>query len=143
MGRKATDAKRKRTVGDARLRDSGHRGLLGFFALDGAAYRAGALPSRVKALLGLTSALVLRSDESVVDHLDHCVEEGVSRPEILEAFHVALVVGGSTLTPHLRSAMAVLDDLLPEKKRPKRKKVARKRKAPAAKKKVDPKKVGS
>jgi len=144
MGRKTTDARRKREKGDARLRDSGHRGLLGFLTLDGAAYRAGALPSRTKALLGLTASLVLRADEAVVDHLDHCATEGVSRPEILEAFHVALVVGGSTVTPHLRTAMAMLDDLLPEKKRKaKRKRAAAKKKAPTAKRKVIPGKATS
>ncbi len=72
-----TDAGRKRHAENARIRDSGHRGILGFMAIDGSACRAGALPRRVKGLLGLTAALVLRSDEAVESHLERCAKEKV------------------------------------------------------------------
>ena len=40
-----------------------------------------------------------------------CREEGVSDPEFFDAFAVALVVGGSIVIPHLRHAVARLEEL--------------------------------
>jgi hypothetical protein len=40
---------------------------------------------------------------------------GVTREEFLDAFNVALVVGGSITIPHLRRAVERLDGLLGEK----------------------------
>jgi alkylhydroperoxidase/carboxymuconolactone decarboxylase family protein YurZ len=43
------------------------------------------------------------------------VEVGVTREEFLDAFNVALVVGGSITIPHLRRAVERLDQLLEAK----------------------------
>ena len=40
------------------------------------------------------------------------VGAGVTRPEFLDAFNVALVVGGSITIPHLRRAIDRLDQVL-------------------------------
>ena len=40
-----------------------------------------------------------------------CAEEGVSDEEFLETFSVGLVVGGSIVIPHLRRAVATLDEV--------------------------------
>jgi hypothetical protein len=40
------------------------------------------------------------------------VNAGVTRPEFLDAFNVALVVGGSITIPHLRRAIDRLDQTL-------------------------------
>jgi AhpD family alkylhydroperoxidase len=82
-----------------------------FFALDARAYDAGALDTRTKELLGLVASLVLRCDDCVSYHLVRCAEEGVSDDELLEALSVGLVVGGSIVIPHLRRAVATLDEL--------------------------------
>ena len=82
-----------------------------FFALDTRAYEAGALPVRTKELMGLVASLVLRCDDCVTYHIVRCREEGVTRPEFLEAFNVALVVGGSITIPHMRRAVATLDEV--------------------------------
>jgi AhpD family alkylhydroperoxidase len=82
-----------------------------FFALDGRAYEAGALGTRTKELLGLVASLVLRCDDCVTYHVVRCREEGVSEEEMIEAFAVGLVVGGSIVIPHLRRAMARLEEL--------------------------------
>jgi AhpD family alkylhydroperoxidase len=67
----------------ARLNDvvleSGHLGIKRFFALDEQAYRSGALPAKVKELLGLVASLVMRCDAGVSYHLIRCREEGVTR----------------------------------------------------------------
>jgi AhpD family alkylhydroperoxidase len=82
-----------------------------FFALDQRAYEAGALGVRTKEMLGLVSSLVLRCDDCVTYHLLRCHEEGVTREEFLEIFSVGLVVGGSIVIPHLRRAMARLEEI--------------------------------
>ena len=82
-----------------------------FFALDTQTYKAGALDVKTKELMGLSASMVLRCDDCVTYHVVRCREEGVTRPEFLEAFNVALVVGGSITIPHLRRAVATLDEV--------------------------------
>jgi alkylhydroperoxidase/carboxymuconolactone decarboxylase family protein YurZ len=53
--------------------------------------------------------MVLRCDDCVGYHIEQCLAQGVSREEMLEAFNVALVVGGSIVIPHLRRAFAYMD----------------------------------
>jgi AhpD family alkylhydroperoxidase len=82
-----------------------------FFALDSRAYEAGALGVKTKEMLGLVSSLVLRCDDCITYHVVRCREEGVSDEEMLEVFAVGLVVGGSIVIPHLRRAMARLEEV--------------------------------
>jgi AhpD family alkylhydroperoxidase len=82
-----------------------------FFALDDRTYKSGALDSRTKELLGLVASMVLRCDDCITYHVIRCKEEGVSDEELMEAFSVGLVVGGSIVIPHLRRAVALLDEL--------------------------------
>jgi AhpD family alkylhydroperoxidase len=82
-----------------------------FFNLDSQAYRAGALPTRTKELLGLVASMVLRCDDCVFYHLDRCHDEGVADDELQEAMSIALVVGGSIVIPHLRRAVRAWEEL--------------------------------
>lgn len=82
-----------------------------FFALDTRTYETGALPVKTKELMGLVASLVMRCDDCVTYHLIRCREEGVSHAELFEAFAVGLVVGGSIVIPHLRRAVARLEEL--------------------------------
>lgn len=82
-----------------------------FFNVDAGVYRDGALPARVKELLGLASSLVLRCDDCVAYHLTRCREEGVTDAELEEALAVGLVVGGSVTIPHLRRAFQRWEEL--------------------------------
>ncbi len=82
-----------------------------FFALDSRAYEAEALGVKTKEMLGLVASLVLRCDDCVTYHVVRCKEEGVTDEEMLEVFAVGLVVGGSIVIPHLRQAMARLEEL--------------------------------
>jgi AhpD family alkylhydroperoxidase len=94
-----------------RLLGAGNLEIKRFFALDSRAYEPGALPARTKELLGLVASVVLRCDDCITYHLVRCREEGVTFDELLESFNVALVVGGSITIPHLRRAMATLEEL--------------------------------
>ena len=82
-----------------------------FFALDTQTYQAGSLDVKTKELLGLTASLVLRCDDCISYHVAQCLEAGVNRDEMFEAFSVGLVVGGSIVIPHLRRAVDFLDQL--------------------------------
>jgi AhpD family alkylhydroperoxidase len=75
-----------------------------FFNVDAGVYRDGALPAKLKEMLGLVASLALRCDDCVTYHLTRCREEGVSDAELEEALAVGLVVGGSVVIPHLRRA---------------------------------------
>lgn len=94
-----------------RILASGNLDIKRFFALDSRAYEDGALPVRTKELLGLVASLVLRCDDCVSYHLVRCAEEGLSDEEILETLSVGLVVGGSIVIPHLRRAVATLEEI--------------------------------
>ena len=105
--------KAEREEGNARILACDHQGIKRFFRLDTAAYEDGALEGRTKELLGLVASMVLRCNDCVDYHIEQCVKAKWSREEIVDAMNVALVVGGSIVIPHMRHAMASLDELLP------------------------------
>src|SRR6478609_838168 len=103
---------RYRAAMNEKLTGGDHLGIKRFFALDTQAYEDGALDKRTKELLGLVASTVLRCDDCITYHVKQCVLVGVTRLEFLDAFNVALVVGGSITIPHLRRAIDRLDQLL-------------------------------
>jgi AhpD family alkylhydroperoxidase len=96
---------------NARILESDNLEIKRFFALDTRAYEQGVLPVKTKELLGLVASLVLRCDDCVTYHVIRCKEEGVTRAEFLETLNIGLVVGGSITIPHLRRAVATLDEI--------------------------------
>ena len=96
---------------NAAILAAGNVNINRFFALDTRAYEPGALPTKTKELLGLVASMVLRCDDCITYHVIRCREEGVTDAEFHDAFSVALVVGGSIVIPHLRRAVARLEEL--------------------------------
>ena len=96
---------------NAAILEAGNLNINRFFALDSRTYETGALPVKTKELLGLVASMVLRCDDCITYHLIRCREEGVTDAELYDAFAVALVVGGSIVIPHLRRAVARLEEL--------------------------------
>jgi len=82
-----------------------------FYSLDSQVYRDGALPAKVKQLLGLVASFVLRCDDCIRYHIIHCREKGVTNEEFVEALAIGVVVGGSITIPHLRRALRMWDDM--------------------------------
>jgi AhpD family alkylhydroperoxidase len=82
-----------------------------FFALDAKTYEEGALDARTKELAGLSASLVLRCDDCIAYHLIRCKELGCTDQQVWEILNVGLIVGGSIVIPHLRRAVALLDEL--------------------------------
>lgn len=105
---------RYRAEMNEKLLSSNHLGIKRFFALDTQAYEEGVLDRRTKEMLGLVASIVLRCDDCITYHIKQCVGAGVGRPELLEVFNIALVVGGSITIPHLRRAIDRVDKTLAE-----------------------------
>ena len=103
---------RYRAAMNEKLVGSDHLGIKRFFALDKQAYEDGALDKRTKELMGLTASTVLRCDDCITYHIKQCAEIGITREQFLDAFNVALVVGGSITIPHLRRAIERVDQIL-------------------------------
>ncbi|GMU82078.1 MAG: alkyl hydroperoxide reductase AhpD [Planctomycetota bacterium] len=82
-----------------------------FFALDGKTYEDGALDARTKELAGLSASLVLRCDDCIAYHVIRCKELGCTDEQVWEILNVGLIVGGSIVIPHLRRAVALLDEI--------------------------------
>ncbi len=93
-----------------KILERGNLQIKRFFNLDTQAYNDGALPRKVKELLGLVASLVLRCDDCITYHIIQCVEQKVSDEEFFEVFNVGLIVGGSITIPHLRSAVEMLEE---------------------------------
>jgi len=100
-----------RTKMNERILATDHRAIKRFFGVDTLTYEPGALDARTKEMLGLVASMVLRCDDCVSYHIIQCKKEGVSDSELLDVFSVALTVGGSIVVPHLRRAVAFLDEL--------------------------------
>ena len=75
------------------------------YNIDTNTYMDGALPAKVKEMLGLATSMVLRCDDCIKYHLEKCYEQGVTTEELFEVFAVADVVGGTIVIPHLRRAV--------------------------------------
>jgi len=86
-----------------------HLGIKRFYNLDSSAYQDSALDGKTKELLGLTASMVLRCNDCIDYHILQCVEAGWSDEELIDAFNIALIVGGSIVIPHLRHAVETLD----------------------------------
>ena len=112
MAKEVDDFQKFRAELNEEILNCGHLGIKRFFALDTQAYEDGALDKRTKELMGLTGSIVLRCDDCITYHIKQCAEAGVSREQFLDAFNVALVVGGSITIPHLRRAVERLDQIL-------------------------------
>lgn len=81
-----------------------------FFTLDTKTYEPGALDGKTKELLGLSASMVLRCDDCIAYHIDQCILAGATDEELFETFDIALIVGGSIVIPHLRRAVAFVDE---------------------------------
>lgn len=94
-----------------RIRSEQNLSINRFFTLDTQAYADGALDTRSKELAGLAASLVLRCDDCIAYHVIRCRELGVTNAQIWEILNVGLVIGGSIVIPHLRRAVALLDEI--------------------------------
>ena len=115
MKRKISETRKYRLDMNEKILNSCFRDFNKFFTLDNKAYIDGALPAKMKELMGLVGSMVLRCNDCIFYHIDRSIQEGATRRELYEAFNIGLIIGGSIVIPHLRYAMEILDELLTEK----------------------------
>ena len=94
-----------------RILAADNRAIKRFFGVDTLTYEPGKLDAKTKEMLGLVASMVLRCDDCVSYHIMQCRTKGVTDEEMFEIFSVALTVGGSIVIPHLRRAVAFLDEV--------------------------------
>ena len=111
MGKRLEEFQSFRSKMNERILGADNRAIKRFFGVDTLTYEAGALDAKTKEMLGLVSSMVLRCDDCISYHILQCKEQGVTDKEMLEIFSVALTVGGSIVIPHLRRAVAFLDEI--------------------------------
>lgn len=99
----------KREKMNNKIMNLDHLGIKRFFNLDTNAYKDGALSAKTKELLGLVASTALRCNDCIDYHLEQCAASGSNKEEIIDALHVALVVGGSIVIPHLRHAVSTIE----------------------------------
>ncbi len=116
MSNRVEDFNEFRTRMNERILGTDHRAIKRFFGVDTLTYEKGALDARTKEMLGLVASMVLRCDDCVAYHILQCKKEGVTDEEMFDIFSVALVVGGSIVIPHLRRAVAFLDEANAQRK---------------------------
>ncbi len=110
MGERVDQFNDFRSKMNKRILEAENRAIKRFFSVDTLTYEEGKLDAKTKEMLGLVASMVLRCDDCVAYHILQCKKEGVTDEELFEIFSVALVVGGSIVIPHLRRAVAFLDD---------------------------------
>lgn len=115
MKKSTSETRKYRTDMNDKILNSGFRDYNKFFALDNKAYVEGALPVKMKELMGLVGSMVLRCNDCIFYHIDRSIQEGASKEELLEAFNISLIIGGSIVIPHLRYAFEVMEEILSEK----------------------------
>jgi len=111
MGKRVDEFQSFRKKMNERILNVDNRAIKRFFGVDTLTYEPGALDVKTKEMLGLASSMVLRCDECVSYHIMQCKENGVTDEEMFEVFSVALTVTESIVIPHLRRAVAFLDEL--------------------------------
>ena len=116
MGTKVSEFNAFRSKMNERILGTDHRAIKRFFGVDTLTYEPGALNVKTKEMLGLVASMVLRCDDCVSYHIIQCNNEGVTDDELLDVFSVALTVGGSIVIPHMRRAVAFLDEFNAENK---------------------------
>lgn len=100
-----------REMMNKRILGAQHLGINRFFTLDGKAYEDGSLDVKTKEFAGLAASMVLRCDDCIAYHVIRCKELGATDAQMMEIFNVGLIVGGSIVIPHLRRAVALLDEI--------------------------------
>lgn len=115
MDKRITELKAYRNSMNDKILNSGFKDYKKVFAIDHKAYLAGKIPAHYKEMMGLVGSMVLRCNDCIFYHLDRCIEEGASEDELKEAMHIALVIGGSIVIPHMRFAFEMMEELYQDK----------------------------
>ncbi|MDP4184033.1 MAG: carboxymuconolactone decarboxylase family protein [Bacteroidota bacterium] len=111
MSKLIDDFREYRVKMNERILAADNKVMKRIYNLDTNTYTDGALSSKVKEMLGLSTSMVLRCDDCIKYHLEKCFELGVTTEELFEVFAVANLVGGTIVIPHTRRAVEYWEEL--------------------------------
>ncbi len=111
MSQRLEDFRAFREKMNERILAAKNQNINRFFTLDHKAYEDGQVDGLTKEFAGLGASMVLRCDDCIAYHVIRCKELGATNGQLMEIFNVGLIVGGSIVIPHLRRAVALLEEL--------------------------------
>jgi len=89
-----------------------HDNFFGTFGnLDDKVYAGGTIPKKYKELTGLSISVFSRCNECIAYHIQGCLQEKVSKEELIEAIKIGVIGGGSITYPSARYAFSLLMEL--------------------------------
>lgn len=115
MNKKVKEFREYREKMNEKILAADNKVIKRIYNIDTNTYVDGALPAKVKEMLGLATSMVLRCDDCIKYHLEKCFELGVTTPEVFEIFSVANLVGGTIVIPHTRRAVEYWEALSEDK----------------------------
>jgi len=90
--------------------------MTGFARLHKKAMEDGALSRKVKEMMALAISIVVGCEGCIAYHVHDAVEAGATRPELLEAVSVGLLMGGGPGSIYAAHALDAIEQLLSEDK---------------------------
>ena len=88
--------------------------MTGFARLHRKTMDDGALSRKVKEMMALAISMVVGCEGCIAYHVHDAVEAGATRPELLEAVGVGLLMGGGPGSIYAAHALDAIDQFLPE-----------------------------
>ena len=85
--------------------------FLRFAGLEDLAYSEGVISKKYKELTGLSIAILTKSEDGILCHLQGSLSEDATTDEIIEAIKIGVVEGGSTSYPSAKFAFQKLKEL--------------------------------
>jgi AhpD family alkylhydroperoxidase len=82
--------------------------MKGFSALAQAALAPGALDTKTKELIAITVAVAVHCDDCIAFHVKAALEQGASRPEIIEALGTAIYMGAGPSVMYASHALGAV-----------------------------------
>ena len=88
--------------------------MTGFARLHKKTVEDGALSRKVKEMMALAISIVVGCEGCIAYHVHDAVEAGATRPELLEAMGVGLLMGGGPGSIYAAHAREAIEQFLPE-----------------------------
>jgi len=81
-----------------------------FVENDAFVYGDGALPAKVKRMMAMVGALVSRCEGCILSQTIRAIDNGATADEIIEACHVAIMLGGTMALAESTKVLAILKE---------------------------------
>jgi AhpD family alkylhydroperoxidase len=93
----------------AKLQKGQPEAVKAFYELHHAAVKPGALDTKVKELIGLAIAVVVRCEPCIAAHTGGALKAGATEAEIMEALSVSIVMGGGPAIGYAAHAVEAME----------------------------------